>query len=272
MKKTAFTFSLVAMAIVLGCNGGALRIVAPEMSSVVMGQTSIIVFWEMNGTIENNSDFAGYNIYVYTDSSELLVDDGEELNKWNSQLVTDTTYQINGLVQDSVFYIQVRTVNTEDKVGGYNATTPFLTGSPRPEFTVTMNIADIGQPVNDSCAIRVSDAVIMADSAIVDSAADAWINAENDTVWLVSPENHPAYGVGARNTLFTNMGPGQFDEINTVTTEPNIAEVYFDVDDIVVAKTEDGNYVKIYIEAIDMQNNSVTIRYGYQNIAAFPYF
>jgi hypothetical protein len=272
MKKIAFTFSLIALATVLGCNGGAVRIAAPQMSAVIMGETSIVVFWEMSSTIENNSDFAGYNVYAYTDSSELLVDDGEELNKWNSQLVTDTTYQINGLAQDSIYYVQVRTVNTDDKVGGYNATTPFLTGSPRPEFTVTMNMADLVQPVNDSCAIRFSDAFIMSDSTLVDSAADAWVNTENDTVWLMSPDDHPAYGDGARNTLFTNIGQGDFDEVYSVTTEPNLAEADFVVDDIVVAKTEDGNYVKIYIESIDMQNNSVTILYAYQNIADFPYF
>ncbi len=272
MKKIASTFSIIVLATVCGCNGGAVRIAAPEMNTVIMGETSIIVFWEMNSTIENNSDFAGYNIYVYTDSSGLLVDDGEELNKWNSQLVTDTTYQINGLVQDSIYYIQVRTVNTEDKVGGYNATIPFLTGSPRPEFTVMMIGADVGQPVNDSCALRFYDAFIMVDSVIVDSSADAWVNTENDTAWLVSPDDHPAYGVGARNTLFTNMGPGEFDEVYTVTTEPNLAEADLAVDDIIIAKTEDGNYVKIYIEAIDMQNGLVTIRYAYQNITEFPYF
>ena len=269
MKKAALTLSIVALTIVLGCNGGALRIVAPEMSNVVMGETSIIVFWEMNSTIESNSDFAGYNVYVYTDSSELLVDDGEELNKWNSQLVIDTTYQINDLVQDSIYYIQVRTVNTEDKVGGYNATTPFLTGSPRPEFTVTMNIADIGQPVNDSCAIRFSDAFIMADSAMASGGADMWLFNVNDTLWLQTPSSHSPM---TRTTYFINTGPGDFDLFSQVLIEPDSLTVGVDVDDIVVAKTEDGNYVKIYIEAIDMQNNSVTILYAYQNITDFLYF
>lgn len=272
MKKITSTFSLIALTAVLGCNGGAVRIAAPEMTTVIMGELSIVVFWETSSTIENNLDFSGYNIYVYTDSSELLVDDGEDLNKWNSQLVSDTTYQINGLAQDSIYYIQVRTVNKDDKVGGYNATTPFFKGSPRPEFTVTMNVADLVQPVNDSCALRFYDAFIMVDSVIADSSADAWVNTENDTVWLVSPGDHPAYGVGSRNTLFTNMGPGEFDEVYTVTTEPNFAEADLAVDDIVIAKTEDGNYVKIYTETIDMQNGLVTIRYAYQNITEFPYF
>jgi hypothetical protein len=269
MEKNAFTFSLLTLAFVLGCNGGAVRIAAPEMNTVVMGETSIIAFWEMNSTIENNSDFAGYNVYAYTDSSELLIDDGEELNKWNSQLVTDTTYQLNGLAQDSIYYIQVRTVNTEDKVGGYNATTPFLTGSARPEFAVTMNIADIGQPVNDSCAIRFADAFIMADTAMASEGADMWLFDFNDTLWFQTPSS---YSPGTRTTYFVNTGPGDFDAFSHVLNEPDSGTVGVDVDDIVVAKTEDGNYVKIYVEAIDIQNDSVTIRYAYQNITNFPYF
>lgn len=272
MRRIVLTFAFVVLAIVLGCNGGAVRIDAPQMNSVIIGETSIVVYWEENSVIENNSDFTGYNVYAYTDSSEVLIDDGEELNKWNSQLITDTTFQINSLAQDSIYFIQVRTVNKDDEVGGYNMTTPFLKGSPRPEFTVTMNVADLGQPVNDSCALRFSDAYIMADSLMADSAADTWVNAENDTVWIVSPANHPTYGLGARNTLFTNMGPGDFDEISGVTTEPDLAEADFVADDIVVAKTEDGNYVKIYVDSIDIQNNSVTIVYAYQNITEFPYF
>jgi hypothetical protein len=271
MKRITLTLTFLALAVVIGCNG-AVRIDAPQMDGVIMGETSVIVFWEKNSVIENNSDFAGYNVYVYTDSSELLIDDGEELNKWNSQLITDTTYQINGLVQDSIYYFQVRTVNKDGKVGGYNITTPFLKASPRPEFTVTLISADVGQPVNDSCAIRFSDAFIMADSAMADSAADTWVKTENDTAWLVSPDSHPTYNVGARNTLYTNTGPGDFDEISGVTTEPDLAEADFVAGDIVVAKTGDGNYVKIYVDSVDMQNNSVTLLYAYQNIAEFPYF
>jgi hypothetical protein len=135
-----------------------------------------------------------------------------------------------------------------------------------------MKIADPGQPINDSCAIRFSDAFIMADSAMQDSAADTWVNTENDTVWLVSPDGHPAYGVGARTTLFMDAGSGDFDGIYTITTEPNLAEVDFVAGDIVLAKNEDGNYVKIYVDSIDMQNSSITIRYAYQNITEFPYF
>ncbi len=268
MKRITLAFTFLALALVIGCNG-AVRIDAPQMNAVIMGETSVIVFWEKNSAIENNSDFAGYNVYVYTDSSEFLIDDGEELNKWNSQLITDTTYQINGLVQDSIYYFQVRTVNKDGEVGGYNITTPFLKASPRPEFTVTMIIADPGQPVNDSCAIKFSDATIMADSAMASGGADMWLFAINDTLWFQSPSS---YGLMTRTTYFINTGLGDFDTFSQVTNEPDSLQVASNIDDIVVAKTEDGNYVKIYIEAIDLQNNSVTVLYAYQNIAAFPYF
>ncbi|KPL15296.1 hypothetical protein AMJ74_01760 [candidate division WOR_3 bacterium SM1_77] len=270
MKSLCALVSFV-LVVMIGCNG-ALRVQAPEITAVIMDVTYVTVFWEKNNVIENNSDFAGYNVYVYTDSNALIVQDGEELNRFNSQLIQDTSYQINGLPQDSIYYIQIRTVNTDSKVGDYNSTTPFVQASPRPEFTVTMNMADVGQLVNDSCAIRYYDAIIMADSAMQDSTADMWVRLANNTVYLVSPDMHPTYGAGARNTLFTNVGPGEFPAVSGVTTEPNLNETACGALDIVVARTEDGNYVKIYIESIDMQNNAVTILYAYQNIADFPYF
>jgi len=271
MKRLVFISALFSLVFVIGCNG-ALRIQAPELEIVIMDETYVIVFWERNDIIESNSDFAGYNVYVYTDSTALLVENGEELNKFNSQLIRNTDYQINGLLQDSIYYIQVRTVNTDAKVGGYNYTTPFIEASPRPEFNVTMNIADAGQPVTDSCAIRFSDAMIMPDSMMPDSGADMWIRTSNDTASFVSPAYHPVYGGGARNTVFANVGPGDFDAIPRSPVEPDTYEVDLEIGDIVIAKTEDNFYVKILIEAIDLQNRTVTMLYAYQNVVNFPYF
>jgi hypothetical protein len=270
MRRTSIVL-LFALLLVVACNG-ALRVQAPALKAVIMDTASIIVFWEQNSTIESNIDFVGYNIYVYTDSSALLVENGEELNKFNSFVIEDTTYQVNGLSQDSIYYVQVRTVNTDDKVGDYNSATPFLKASPRPEFAVTMHMADLNQQVNDSCAIRFADAMVMADAAMADSTADAWLAIENDTVWLMSPASHPIYGTGARNTLYRNMGPGDFDGISMITTDPDLAEVYFVTGDIIFARTEDDYYVKIYIESIDIQNNAVALLYAYQNIVGLPYF
>jgi hypothetical protein len=270
MKLFGALISFVLL-VMVGCNG-ALRVQAPEMTAVFMDVNHVTLYWESNSIIENHSDFAGYNVYVYTDSIALLVENGEELNKFNSQLIQDTSYQINGLPQDSIYYIQVRSVNTDSKVGDYNVTTPFFQASTRPEFTVTMKMADIGQPANDSCAVRYYDGMVMADSTMQDSAADMWIRISNDTVYVVSPDLHPVYGVGARTTLFTNLGPGEFSLISGVTTEPDLNEAMCSAQDIVVGRTEDGNYVKIYIESIELQNNAVTILYAYQNVTDFPYF
>jgi len=255
----------------IGCDG-ALLVPAPELRSVVMDETSVTVFWEMNSTIESNVDFVGYNIYVYTDSNALLVDDGEELNKFNSVTIQDTSYRVNSLPQDSIFYFQVRTMNADAKVDGYNSTTPFLKASPRPEFVVTLRISPENQAVTDSCAIRFSDAMIMADSAMPDSGADMWVSTLNDTVLLRSPSSHLLYGSNARVTFFSNIGHGDFDTLSEVPVEPGAASVDFSTGDMVIAKTEDNNYVKIYIAAFDIQNDSVTIRYAFQNIMEFPYF
>ncbi|MDH4211809.1 MAG: fibronectin type III domain-containing protein [candidate division WOR-3 bacterium] len=256
---------------ILSCNG-AVTIESPQVKNVFMGTNHLMIFWEKNELIENSTDFAGYNVYVYTDSSALLVDDGEELNKFNSQTIQDTTFQANGLLQDRVYFVQVRTVNTENKVNGYNATTPFMRASPRPEFTVTMKIAAESQPVNDSSAVRYSDGLVMADSSMIGSAADMWVKASGDTVWFVSPSGHPLYGSGARQTMLSNIGPGDFNAISGIASEPASEEIEVVAGEIVVAKNEDGNYVKLYIDTIDLQNDVIVILYAYQNIPEFPYF
>jgi len=238
-----------------------------------MGSNHLVIYWERNELIENSSDFAGYNVYIYTDSSALLVDDGEELNKFNSQIIHDTTFQANDLIQDSVYFVQVRTVNIENKVGGYNTDTPFLMGSPRPEFTISMHIAVYGQQDNDSSAVRFLDGFVMSDSVMADSGADMWVAVLNDTVHFVSPHQHPSYGLLAdRITLFTNNGPGEFDLISAVIDEPSDSITSCMVGDIVVAKSDDGNYVKLYVDTIDIQNGMISILYAYQNIPDFPYF
>ncbi len=255
---------------ILSCNG-AVTIESPEMTNVFMGANHLVIFWEKNELIENSADFAGYNVYINTDSSALLVDDGEELNKFNGQLVQDTTFQANGLLQDSVYFIQVRTVNTENKVGSYNSITPFLIASPRPEFTVTMHIAFFAW--QDSSAVRFSDGFVMPDSTMADSGADMWVAALTDTVQLWSPHWHPLYGLQAdRITHFTNSGTGEFDSISTVIDEPVDFITPCMVGDIVIAKSDDGNYVKLYIDTIDIQNSTIIILYAYQNIPEFPYF
>ena len=256
---------------ILSCNG-AVTIGSPEMTAVFMGSTYLRVFWERNESIENNADFVGYNVYIYTDSIALLVDDGEELNKFNSQVIQDTTFQANGLSQDNIYYVQVRTVNIEDKVNGYNSTTPFLHASPRPEFTVTMRMATESQPVNDSSAIRYGDGFVMVDSSMVDSTADMWVKSSGDTIWFVTPSNHPLYGSGGRETLFSNIGPGDFYTISEVVSEPTSDETEVLTGDIIIARNEDGNYVKLFVGSIDLQNDIIVILYAYQNVTGYPYF
>ena len=266
-----FLVCVFSILLMLSCNG-AVTIESPELRNLFMGVNHLVIYWERNELIENSTDFAGYNVYIYTDSSALLVDEGEDLNKFNSQIIQDTSFQANGVLQDSIYFVQVRTVNIENKVGGYNSDTPFLVASPRPEFTVTLKLADESQPVNDSCAVRYSDGLILVDSSMVDSTADMWVKVSDDTVWLVSPVSHPFYGSGARETMFANVGPGDFGTISMVTSEPSSDQTDVAVGDIVLAKNADGNYVKLYVDTFDIQNGTITILYAYQNISEFPYF
>jgi hypothetical protein len=175
------------------------------------------------------------------------------------------------------YYIQVRTVNVDEKVGGYNLDVPFVMASPRPEFTATVKFELNTPGVDDSCAIRFSDATVMYDSAMVSGGADMfvdyWTGAE-DTTAIDSPSHSTEYGSGARVTAFVNMGQMEFDDLYEVTSEPNdTAYVGITIGDLVVAQTEDGNYVKIHVDAIDDSlDYTVTITYAYQNIPDYPFF
>ncbi len=273
MKK-ALLLLFAAMLFLISC-GGAELVDSPRITMVIMHETSVTVTWEVDTTIEYHEDFQGYNIYVSSDSSELLIQNGENLNKINPEVVEENSYEVRNLSQDTVYYFQVRTVNTEDKVGDYNDDVPFVAASPRPEFTVTLRWEVDAQTVDDSCAIRFSDAHITSDSAMADDDADMYIyysGAPDDTVTLASPSTHPWYLLNARRTLFVNMGQYGFVDIYEITSEPATVVARVNVGDLVVAKTEDGNYVKIHIDAIDTNDNRVTITYAYQNIAGFPRF
>ncbi len=258
-----------------GC-GGASLIDSPEISMVVMDETSVTITWDEDTMIEGHDDFQGYNVYFSVDSSDLLVEDGEDLNKFNADAITDLFYEVTGLDQDTVYYFQVRTVNVDDAVGSYNTNVPFVEASPRPEFTAIVKF-EIGAGSDPDCAIRFSDATLMADSEMADSLADMWIDAWDqpvyDTVAAASPSHNTEYGTGANISMLLNLGQYEFDEIFEVTTEPtNTTSVAIVEGDLVIIKTADEHYVKLHVDAVDKVALEVTITYAYQNIANYPHF
>ncbi len=278
MKKILLGLLCLSVIFIIGCGGSAVILESPEITMVVMHETSVTVTWAVDTSIENHGDFQGYNVYVYPDSSELLVEDGEDLNKHNADVITDNFYEAANLNQDSVYYIQVRTINIDNKVGDYTDSVPFVKASPRPEFTVTLMFEMNYSGVDDSCAIRFSDATIMADSAMPNNGADMWVTypygtpTRDGSCDFISPHLHYEYGTNSRITNFVNLGQYQFDDISEVTTEPTENSVLFVIEgDLVIAKTQDGNYVKIHVETIQA-TWWVTVTYSYQNIAEFPYF
>jgi hypothetical protein len=275
MKKALFGLVVIAAMMIVGC-GGASLIDSPEISMVVMDTASVTITWDEDTIIEGHADFQGYNVYVSVDSSELLVEDGEDLNKFNADPIDTLFYEVTGLSQDTVYYIQVRTVNIDDKVGSYNTNVPFVEASPRPEFTAIVKF-EIGLGPDPDCAIRFSDATLMADSAMANQGADMWIHAWDsptyDTVVAASPSYNTEYGTGANISMLLNLGQYGFDEIFEVTTEPTVTtSVVIEQGDLVILKTADEHYVKIHIDAIDRVALEVTITYAYQNIANYPHF
>ena len=275
MKKALLVLGAIVVMLINGC-GGASLIDSPEISMVVMDETSVTITWDEDTMIEGHDDFQGYNVYFSVDSIDLLVEDGEDLNKFNADAITDLFYEVTGLDQDTVYYFQVRTVNVDDAVGFYNTNVPFVEASPRPEFTAIVKF-EIGTGPDPDCAIRFSDATLMADSEMADSLADMWIDAWDsptyDTVAAASPSHNTEYGTGANISMLLNLGQYGFDEIFEVTTEPTVTTSVAIVEgDLVIIKTADEHYVKLHVDAVDKVALEVTITYAYQNIANYPHF
>jgi len=277
MKRLLMScFALMMMLLITGCPGSVEKLAAPEITGVVADSNSVAITWTVDTTVENNSAFAGYNVYVTTDSVLLLDLTGDSLNKDNLTIITTNTYTVNNLSMDSIYYIQVRTVNTDDKIGEYNTTKPFIKASPRPEFTATVNFEWNTPGVDLNCAIRLSDATIMADSAMANGDADLFVDCfpiTKDTVAFDSPSHSTEWGSGARATKILNLGQYALDSIYEITTEPtDTTYTPVDVGDLLIVKTATNNFAKIHVDAIDKVNNQVTITYAYQDNPDFPFF
>ncbi len=271
MKRIMFGLvAVMAMMILAGCGGEAEKLAAPEIIATIMDSTSVRVVWQEDTTVTQHADFSGYNVYVYTDTTDLLVEDGENLNPHNSTVITTNSYTATGLDQDSIYYIQVRTVNTDDKVGGYNKDVPYVIASPRPEFIVTLRLE---LSINDSnevdCALRFATGEVLSESLGTFPGADVFFERFADTLQVNSASRRP----NGRTTLMVNLGQVDFDSVSTVNPlDLEKDHVPFVVGDLIAFKTEEGNYVKLHIDAYDSTAATIDVTYAYQNKTNFPYF
>jgi len=276
MKRLLMScFALMIMILITGCPGSVDKLAAPEITGVVADSNSVTLSWKIDTTVENNSAFSGYNIYATTDSASLMALEGDSLNKDNTTIVTTNTYKVNNLSPDSIYYLQVRTVNTDDKVGEYNATVPLVSMQPRPEYVLGQVKMEI--LLNDSnevgVAIRFSTGQILNEVGgqfpNADVFCDAWGPTTNDTVQIVTASARP----NGRSTLVVKCDSTytwdswDFSGVNFGTSD----RAQIAVDDLLLCKTTEGNYVKLLVESIDRVNNQVGIKFAYQTRPNYPH-
>ncbi len=274
MKRIIYlTFSVIIL-LAIGCGGAAELIDAPKISKIVMDSTSLIVMWEEDTTIENNIDFQGYNVYISTDSATLMVEDGEDLNKHNAAALTELSYEVTDLSQDSIYYIQLRVVNTENKVGSYHDSVPFIDGSPRPEFTVTVSLEQSSTDSNETnCGLRFETGAVTDESLHVFPSADIFFTRRSDTLMVNSASIRSASGFTPRTTTMHNYEQMELDSLYEADPNDNYLDHWqFVTGDLIVSKTEEGNYVKLYVCNYDSVAATVDINYAYQNISDYPKF
>jgi len=270
-------FAVLIMLLITGCPSSVEKLAAPEITGVVADSNSVTLTWAVDSSVENNSAFSGYNIYVTTDSASLMDLEGDSLNKDNTTIVTVNTYTVDNLSPDTLYYFQVRTVNTEDKVGEYNAAVPLVSMQPRPEYVlgqVKMEILDANQ--NESnVAIRFSTGALLNEVnnefPNADVFCDAFGSAGNldSIVQIVSASARP----NGRSTLVKKCDSTytweswDFSGIDFGTSDRE--EIL--VDDLLLCKTVEGNYVKVLIENIDKPNDQISIKFAYQTRPNYPH-
>ncbi|MEO0095304.1 MAG: fibronectin type III domain-containing protein [candidate division WOR-3 bacterium] len=277
MKRLMFgVIAFMAMIILVGCGGEAEKLAAPEITRVNVNDTSSVkLTWTIADSIKNHSDFSGYNVYVYlaADSGTLKVEDGEDLQKNNPEVIDDTVYTVNGLKKDSIYAIQVRTVNKDEKVGDYNHNQAFILISPCPVFVKTVYI-EWDNSDTSKVALHFSTGEVKKRADISTNWGDMWVDHRitGDTVFFQSAWKADTTA-GYRRTKLINIGKFDFDE-KWVATEPtkDVAD-NIKQGDLVFAKTVENNYVKIHVDSVYLDTvgtSWVKITYGYQNIPNLP--
>ncbi len=275
MKRIMFgLIAIVAIMTIAGCGGEAEKLAAPEITKTIMDETSVTVVWREDTTVTQHSDFSGYNVYVYTDSTALLTADAENLNAHNTTVITTNSYTATGLSIDSIYYIQVRTVNTDNVAGDYNSNVHFVTASPRSEFTVTVTLElDPNNQNEPKCGL------VFATGEVTDETNGEFPNADvfferfiqggAETLQVNSASRRP----NGRTTLMVNLGQADFDSVSTVdpTLVVNDHEPFV-AGDLIAFKTEENNYVKLHIDTYDSTAATVDVTYSYQDNVDFPYF
>lgn len=70
-----------------------------------------------------------------------------------------------------------------------------------------------------------------------------------------------------------NMGQMDLDDVIEAPEIIDELNVHVVEGDVIVLKTEEGNYVKMHIDEVSMAPDwTITVTYAYQNIADYPYF
>ncbi len=272
MKKLILAGLTIALMFIIGCGGAAL-LQAPKITGVVADSNSVTLTWEADTTIENDTDFQGYNVYVSTDSTELLVSDGENLNKFNATVITGNTYTVTGLSKDTVYYFQVRTVNTDDKVGDYNTDVPYVQMSPRPGYVIGQLTMEISSADSNEtgCALRFETGEVLDEVNGEFPNADVFADkVDADSAQLVTASAR----TNGRSTLIAKLDTTVYSYDNwdfSGYTFGNDDRQVIRINDLLLCKTEEGNYVKVLIQDVDLTNNTVSLKFAYQNLADYPY-
>ena len=195
------------------------------------------------------------------------------MNKINATVITSNTYTVTGLSKDTVYYFQVRTVNTDDKVGDYNADVPFVQMSPRPGYVIGQLMMEIsGSDSNETgCALRFETGEVLDEVNNEFPNADIFADKiDPDSAQLVTASAR----TNGRSTLIAKLDTTEYsydDWDFSGYTFGNDDRQVVRVNDLLLCKTEEGNYVKVLIQDVDLPNNTISLKYAYQNLTNYPY-
>ncbi len=285
MKKIAIAgIALLAMFIFVGGScGGAALLEAPEIYKVLLTETNVTLYWHPSADAETE-DFKEYVVYAFEDSTLYdLAGDNDSLADYEKAVATDTFATV-ALSAGKVYYLQVRTRNTDDEVGDYNTTKPYVACAPRKGAVGTQVYGQrAGYPSN--CGFKFSTGAVLDTTnwATMDWFLDIY-SQTGQPRWVaqITPpwahdttKNWPKTQMKSLTTTATDIGEMiEITDADWVT--PLKQGVRADSGKFYGFKCVDTTFAKIkvqkvYIDTIDYTKSYIKFDWAWQSVKGFRY-
>ncbi len=224
----------------------------------VGGGSYALIFWKPS-TDESKADFNGYRIITYTLNSSNAI-----TGTYSNNLVPKSTHTqtVSSILRGTRYISYVRSELTDGTKSDSVATkiyggVYYGNDGVVDEFSNTASTkSGYGWNVSSGAGKQYSLTNTNA------SSIDMYMG--NDTgLKFNSPKNNVNLS-GAKTTLFDVVGTGQDAFDQTTLDEPTFSVADVVADQVYLIKTQEGNYIKVWVKSISLANNINTAHFDYK--------